>query len=50
MNDRVEDYRQLLERRRAGEGEDSKRGSGVSPRPVRVAQDPSFRTGAEVDS
>ncbi len=50
MNDRVEDYRQLLERRRAGEAEDSKRGSGISPRPVRVAGQPGFRTGAETDS
>jgi predicted anti-sigma-YlaC factor YlaD len=50
MNDRVEDYRQLLERRRAGEGEDSKRGSGIRPRPVRVAEDPGFRTGSGADS
>jgi uncharacterized membrane protein len=46
MNDRVEDYRQLLERRRAGEPEDSKRGSRVHPLPVRIAAHPGFRTGA----
>lgn len=50
MNDRVEDYRQLLERRRAGEQEDSKRGSGIRSRPARVATHPAFRTGARVDS
>lgn len=50
MNDRVEDYRQLLERRRAGEQEDSKRGSGISPRPTRVAVHPAFRTGVATDS
>jgi hypothetical protein len=50
MNDRVEDYRQLLERRRAGEQEDSKRGSGISPLPARVAAHPGFRTGARVNS
>ncbi len=50
MNDRVEDYRQLLERRRAGEQEDSKRGSGISPHPARVAAHPAFRTGVRVDS
>jgi hypothetical protein len=49
MNDRVEDYRQLLERRRA-EPEDSKRGSGIRPRAVRVAGHPGFRTGAGLDS
>jgi hypothetical protein len=50
MNDRVEDYRRLLERRRAGEGEDSKRGSGVPPRLVRVAGDVGFRTGTGAKS
>ncbi|MCG6924250.1 MAG: zf-HC2 domain-containing protein [Acidobacteria bacterium] len=50
MNDRVEDYRQLLERRRAGEQEDSKRGSGIGPRPTRVAVHPAFRTGVGADS
>jgi hypothetical protein len=50
VNDRVEDYRQLLERRRAGEQEDSKRGSRAHPLPVRVATHPGFRTGAEAGS
>ena len=50
MNDRVEDYRQLLERRRAGEQEDSKRGSGIRLRPARVAAHPAFRTGVSVES
>jgi uncharacterized membrane protein len=50
MNDRVEDYRQLLERRRAGEQEDSKRGSGIRAHPARVAAHPAFRTGVRVDS
>jgi hypothetical protein len=49
MNERVEDYRQLLERRR-GEPEDSKRGSGIRPHPVRVAAHPGFRTAAGADS
>jgi hypothetical protein len=50
MNDRVEDYRQLLERRRAGEQEDSKRGSRARALPVRIAAHPGFRTGAETNS
>jgi len=50
MNDRVEDYRQLLERRRAGEQEDSKRGSKIRPLPVRIAAHAGFRTGAEANS
>ena len=37
VNERVEDYRHLLERRRAGAKEDSKRGSGHHPLPDRVA-------------
>jgi uncharacterized membrane protein len=50
MNERVEDYRRLLERRRAGEKEDSKRGSKARGLPVRVAKHPGFRTGARADS
>jgi uncharacterized membrane protein len=50
VNDRVEDYRQLLERRRTGEQEDSKRGSKIRPLPVRVAAHPDFRTGVEAGS
>jgi anti-sigma factor RsiW len=50
MNERVEDYRRLLERRRASEKEDSKRGSETRGLPVRVAAHPGFRTGARADS
>ena len=50
MNDRVEDYRQLLERRRAGEQEDSKRGSRIRPLPIRITAHTGFRTGAEAGS
>ena len=50
MNERVEDYRRLLERRRAGGKEDSKRGSETRSLPVRVATNPGFRTGAGADS
>jgi predicted anti-sigma-YlaC factor YlaD len=45
MNERVEDYRRLLERRRGGTKEDSKRGSEARPLPVRIAASPDFRTG-----
>ena len=50
MNERVEDYRRLLERRRAGAKEDSKRGSDTRSFPIQVAGAPGFRTGAGVDS
>jgi hypothetical protein len=50
MNERVEDYRQLLERRRAGEREDSKRGSDARSLPARLAADPGFRTGGATGS
>ncbi len=49
MNERVEDYRRLLERRRGEEG-DSKRGSESRSLPVRVAVHPGFRTGAPAGS
>jgi predicted anti-sigma-YlaC factor YlaD len=49
MNERVEDYRRLLERRR-GEHGDSKRGSQSLPFPIRVAAHPGFRTGVPVGS
>jgi anti-sigma factor RsiW len=41
VNERVEDYRRLLERRREEAGGDSKRGSQARPLPLRLA---SFRT------
>jgi hypothetical protein len=50
MNERVEDYRRLLERRHPGEKEDSKRGSKTRGLPVRVATHPGFRTGVRADS
>jgi predicted anti-sigma-YlaC factor YlaD len=50
MNERVEDYRRLLERRRAGEDDDPKRGSEDLPFLVRVAAHPTFRTGGPVGS
>jgi hypothetical protein len=50
MNERVEDYRRLLERRRAGGKEDSKRGSETRSLAVRVAVHPGFRTAAGADS
>jgi len=43
MNERVEDYRRLLERRRTTGKEDTKRGSEAFPFPVRLAV--TFRTG-----
>jgi uncharacterized membrane protein len=43
VNERVEDYRRLLERRRAGSDGDSKRGSQALSRPLRYAD--GFRTG-----
>jgi uncharacterized membrane protein len=50
MNERVEDYRQLLERRRAEEQKDSKRGSEARFLPARLAAHPGFRTGVAADS
>jgi hypothetical protein len=50
MNERVEDYRQLLERRRSGAKEDSKRGSDVRRLPARLATHTGFRTGAAAGS
>jgi hypothetical protein len=44
VNERVEDYRRLLERRRGAGQEDTKRGSEAFPLPVRLAA--SFRTGS----
>jgi hypothetical protein len=44
VNERVEDYRRLLERRRGTGQEDTKRGSEAFPFPVRLAA--SFRTGS----
>jgi hypothetical protein len=44
VNDRIEDYRRLLERRRGTEQEDTKRGSEALPFPVRLAA--AFRTGS----
>jgi len=44
VNERVEDYRRLLERRRGAGQEDTKRGSEAFPLPVRLAT--SFRTGS----
>jgi anti-sigma factor RsiW len=49
MNERVEDYRRLLERRRGEEG-DSKRGSEARSLTIRIAAHPGFRTGAGADS
>ena len=49
MNERVEDYRRLLERRR-GETGDSKRGSEARPLPIRIAAHPGFRTVAGADT
>jgi len=43
VNERVEDYRRLLERRRAGSESDSKRGSQAPSPPLRYAE--GFRTG-----
>ena len=42
VNERVEDYRRLLDRRRAAPAGDSKRGSGPLPLPERLAR--GFRT------
>ena len=43
VNERVEDYRRLLERRRAAPPSEPKRGSGTPPLPTAVAS--GFRTG-----
>ena len=43
VNERVEDYRKLLERRREAPPEDSKRGSETPPVPLQLAA--AFRTG-----
>jgi hypothetical protein len=43
VNERVEDYRRLLDRRRAAPDRDSKRGSGPLGFPERLAR--GFRTG-----
>jgi hypothetical protein len=48
VNERVEDYRRLLERRRGAEPGDTKRGSEAFPFPVRLAA--GFRTGTGPDS
>jgi len=45
VNERVEDYRRLLEQRRNEGQVDSKRGSGSRPLPVRIATQTRFRTG-----
>ena len=45
VNERVEDYRRLLEQRRNEGQMDSKRGSGTRPLPVRIAAHAGFRTG-----
>jgi uncharacterized membrane protein len=45
VNERVEDYRRLLEQRRNEGQVDSKRGSGTRPLSVRVATHSGFRTG-----
>jgi hypothetical protein len=50
MNERVEDYRRLLERRREGAQGDSKRGSEARPLAVRIAAHPEFRTGVTAGS
>jgi anti-sigma factor RsiW len=47
VNERVEDYRRLLERRREEAGGDSKRGSQARPLPLRLA---SFRTAVDAGS
>jgi anti-sigma factor RsiW len=47
VNERVEDYRRLLERRREEAGGDSKRGSQARPLPLRLA---SFRTAGDAGS
>ncbi len=44
VNERVEDYRRLLERRRAAPPSEPKQGSEAPPRSIRVAS--AFRTGA----
>jgi anti-sigma factor RsiW len=48
VNERVEDYRRLLERRREDAGGDSKRGSQARPLPLRLAT--GFRTARGADS
>jgi hypothetical protein len=45
VNERVEDYRRLLEQRRDEDQMDSKRGSGAPTLPTRIAAHPVFRTG-----
>jgi hypothetical protein len=52
MNDRVDDYRRLLERRRNAEQEDQKksRGSAAAGSSVLTARLPGFRTGTDLDS
>lgn len=50
VNERVEDYRRLLERRRSNEPEDSKRGSEAWPLSLRVASAAGFRTRASAGS
>lgn len=45
VNERVEDYRRLLEQRRHEGQVDSKRGSRTHPLPVRIAAHTGFRTG-----
>jgi hypothetical protein len=51
MNDRVDDYRRLLERRRNAE-EDHKKsgGSAAAGCSVLTARLPGFRTGTDLDS
>jgi hypothetical protein len=51
MNDRVDDYRRLLERRRNAEEDRKKsRGSAGAGSSVLTARLPGFRTGADIDS
>jgi hypothetical protein len=51
MNDRVDDYRRLLERRRNAEEDQKKsRGSAAAGSSVLTARLPDFRTGTDLDS
>jgi hypothetical protein len=51
MNDRVDDYRRLLERRRNAEEDQKKsRGSAAAGSSVLTARLPGFRTGTDLDS
>ncbi len=51
MNDRVDDYRRLLERRRNAEEDHKKsRGSAAAGSSVQTARLPGFRTGADRDT